>query len=251
MAKNRQFLRNRGENPGYRGGNDQMNPDQELEGDDTLVDIVEVKDQAQDFFEKNQKLVIGALVGLVLLLGGFLAYKYAYQEPREKAVMEAIQKAQYQFQQDSFALALANPGDGFEGFLDIIDNYSGTKAANLAQYYAGVSYLNLGNYDVAIDYLKKYSANDDITPITKNGALGDAYAELGDMDNAKSSYKKAVSSDNDFLTPYYLNKLGVIYLNENNSAEAKSVFERIENDYPQAAEARDAKKYIPMLETAG
>ena len=248
MAKNKQYLRQKGQQAGYRG-NPNADGTNQSEDDDTLVDIVEVKEQAQDFFEKHQNLVIGGLALVLLLIGGYLAYKYAYQEPREQAGMEAMYKAEFQFKQDSFALALTNPGEGMDGFLDIIDNYSGTKASNLASYYAGISYLNLGQYDAAIDYLKDYSAKDDITPVTKNGALGDAYAETGDMDKAIASYKKAADSDNDFLTPYYLNKLGVLNMKQGNNAEALKNFQRIEADYPQAMEARDAKKYIALLKS--
>lgn len=247
MAKNKQYLRNKGGNDGYRGNPNADGQNQDQDGDETLVDIVEVKEQAQDFFERNQNTVIGFLAIAVLLAGAFLAFKYGYQAPRESASMEAIHKAEYQFKQDSFALALSNPGEGYEGFLEIIDSYSGTPVANLANYYAGISYLNLGNYDVAIEYLNDYNANDDITPITKSGSLGDANAELGNMDAAKSNYEKAVNSDNVFLTPYYLNKLAILSMNQNDNATALSSFERIKNNYPLSAEARDAIKYIPLL----
>ena len=249
MAKNKQYIRPTGQQAGYRGNPNANNPNQDPSDDDTLVDIVEVKEQAQDFFEKNQNLVIGVLAAVLLLIGGYLAYKYAYIEPREKAGMEAMYKAEFQFKQDSFALALTNPGEGMEGFLDIIDNYSGTKASNLASYYSGISYLNLGQYEAAIDYLNDYSANDDITPITKNGAIADANAELGNLDEALSYYKKAVNSDNDFLTPYYLNKLAVLNIKQGNNAEALANYKRIEADYPQSAESRDAKKYIALLDS--
>jgi len=265
MAKNRQYIRNKGGQDGFRGNPekrgegeftgefaDEFNRQSREAGDDdeTLVDIVEVKEQAQDFFEKNQTLVLGALVGLVLLLGGYAAYKFGYQAPREKESLDAIQQAQYQFERDSFALALANPGAGAEGFLDIADNYSGTKVGNLANYYAGISYLNIGNYDGAIAHLNDYSANDDVTPITKAGALGDAYAEKGDMDKAKSSYQKAVNSDNNLLTPYYLNKLAVLSMSNGDNATAVSSFQRIADDYPQSAEAKEAGKYISLLKAS-
>ena len=247
MAKNKQYLRNKGGNAGYRGNPNADGQNQDQDDDETLVDIVEVKEHAQDFFERHQNTVIGILAVAVLLAGAFLAYKYGYQAPREKESMEAIHKAEFQFKQDSFALALSNPGEGYEGFLEIIDNYSGTPVANLANYYAGISYLNLGNYDVAIEYLNDYSANDDITPITKNGALGDANAELGNVDAAISNYKKAANSDNAFLTPYYLNKLAILSMSQNDNATALSSFERIKKDFPQSAEAKDAAKYIPLL----
>jgi len=247
MAKNKQYIRPKGQQAGYRGNPnaDNSNP----EDDDTLVDIVEVKEQAQDFFERHQNLLIGGLAVLLLLVGGYLAYKYAYQEPREADGMEAMYKAEFQFKQDSFALALTNPGEGMEGFLDIIENYSGTKASNLASYYAGISYLNLGQYGAAIDYLNDYTAYDDITPITKYGTLADAYAESGDLDKALANYKKAVNSDNNFLTPYYLNKLGVLNMKQGNNAEALINYQKIEADYPQSVEVKDAKKYISLLES--
>jgi len=247
MAKNKQFIRPKGQQAGYRGNPDGEN--QNPDDDDTLVDIVEVREQAQDFFEKHQYLVIGVIAGLLLLIGGYLAYKYAYQEPREQAGMEAMYKAEFQFKQDSFALALTQPGEGMEGFLEIIESYSGTKASNLASYYAGISYLNLGQFEAAIDYLKDYTAEDDITPITKYGALGDAYAETNDMDQALSNYKKAADSDNGFLTPYYLSKLGVLNMKQGNNDAALTNYKRIEADYPQSAESKDAKKYIALLDS--
>lgn len=217
-------------------------------GDETLVDIVEVKEVAQDFFERHQNSILGLIVGGVLLLGGYLAYSFGFKAPKEAAAMEAIYKAQEQFAQDSFILALENPGGGFEGFLDIIDNYGSTKAGNLAKYYAGISYLNLGRAEDAIRYLENYTANDDITPIMKAGALGDAYAESDNFDKALSLYKKAANTDdNDFLTPYYLYKYGILNKVQGNNAEAVTAFERIKNNYPDSNEAGEAERYAAML----
>ena len=82
----------------------------------------------------------------------------------------------------------------------------------IAKYYAGISYLNLNRFEDAITYLKSYNAAGTVTPITKWGALGDAYSELNDMTGAISSYKKATTSGTIMtaLTPYYLNKLGLL-----------------------------------------
>lgn len=218
------------------------------DGDETLVDIVEVKKDAQDFFEKNQSLVLGLMVAGVLLLGGYLAYAFGFKAPREASAMESIYKAQDQFSKDSFALALENPGGGFDGFLTIIEDYSGTKAGNLAKYYAGISYLNLGRYDDAINFLESYSANDDITPIMKSGALGDAYAESGNLDKALGLYKTAANAeDNEFLTPYYLYKYAILSKKQGSDADAVTAFERIKKNYPNSNEASEAERYAAML----
>ena len=80
--------------------------------------------------------------------------------------------------------ALQNSNGDYLGFLDIIDEYGSTNAGNTANYYAGICYLHLGEYDAAASYLEDFSANDNVLPIMKNGALGDVYSEQGQMDKA-------------------------------------------------------------------
>lgn len=213
--------------------------------EETLVDLVEAKESAQDFFERNQLLVLGVIGGLVLLIGGFFAYTNLYQVPRNENAMTQMYQAQFQFEQDSFAKALENPGGGYDGFLDIIDNYGGTKAANTANYYAGVSYLRLARFDAAISYLKDFKAPNDVMSIMKSGALGDAYSEKGEFDQAINYYKKAAEGpENEFLTPYYMDKLAKLYERQENYDQAKKYFEIIKEKYPNSSVGREVEKYL-------
>ena len=68
-------------------------------------------------------------------------------------------QAVYYFEQDSLVKALNGDGNNY-GFLEIIDEYGFSEAANLSHYYAGVSYLKLGNYNNAISYLNSFSSSD-------------------------------------------------------------------------------------------
>ncbi len=217
--------------------------------EETLVDLVEARDQAQSFLEKNQTMIFGGLVAFVLVVGGLFAYNFMYKAPKELEGQNQMRQAQFQFERDSFALALTNPGGGYSGFLDIIDNYSGTDAANLANYYAGISYLNLGQYQVAIDYLNDFSASDNVLPITKNGAMAAAYGELEDYDNAISYYKKAINAgDNEFLIAYYLKNIGLLYEKQGKFAESKKHFEEIKTKYPNSTQSTDIDKFIARVE---
>lgn len=217
---------------------------------DEIIDVVEVKGSqvsTDNFLDKNQKLVTYVVIGIGILAALYFAYKYLYIGPKEKEAVAAIYKAEEMFAKDSFALALESPG--FDGFLSVIDQYSGTKTANLATYYAGISYLNLGKYTEAVEYLEKYSAHDDITAITKDGALGDAHAELGDKEKAMSFYKKAATaSENELLAPYYLNKLGLLYYAEGKTKEALEQFEVIKSKFPDSPESKEAEKLIARLQ---
>ncbi len=217
--------------------------------EEILVDVFEAREAAQNFFEKNQMKVVGFGAIVVLLIGGYLGYKMLYDQPREEVAMSQMFKAEYQFQRDSFALALESPGSGYDGLLDIIDNYGGTEAANLAKYYAGISYLNLNRFEDAITYLKSYSEAGNVTSITKYGAMGDAESELENMDAAIGYYKKAVSGPaNSALTPYYLQKLGLLSHREGDEEGAKKAFERIKTEFSDAPEAVDADKYLVMIQ---
>lgn len=219
------------------------------QADEVLVDVVEVREQAGDFFERNQNYIFGALTAIVLVIGGYLAYKNFYVAPRQQEALQQMWKAEEQFARDSFALALTNPGGGYSGFLDIIDQYSGTPAANAAKYYAGICYLHLGQFEAAIDYLKDFDADGRLMPIAKYGALGDAYSELSDFDQAIKNYRKATNyNPNKALTPYYLKKLGMLLEKQGQLEDAKEAYETIRDEYPESTEGRDIEKYIIRIE---
>ncbi|MBX2815251.1 MAG: tetratricopeptide repeat protein [Saprospiraceae bacterium] len=215
------------------------------EQEETILDIVEAKEQAQGFLEENQNIVLGVVAGILLIVGGIFAYKYFYKMPREAEAGEQIYQAELQFERDSFELALLNPGGGYLGFLDIIDTYGGTDVANLANYYAGICYLNLGKFEAAQSYLEDFSPSGRISPIMKFGALGDALSEQGRLEQAASAYRKAANAgSNEFLTPYYLKKLGLLYEDQGEYQDAIKVYEEIKSKYANSIDGRTIDKYI-------
>ncbi|WP_116125503.1 tetratricopeptide repeat protein [Lewinella sp. IMCC34183] len=224
-----------------------------IEEDDTLVNVVEVGDQGRDFFERNRKPLIIGVVALIAIVAGALLYQTFIQRPAERTAAEQMQQAQYQFEQDSFSLALTNPGQGYPGFLDIADEYSNTAAGNLANYYAAVSYLNLGQYEAALDYLQDFDAEGELLPAMKMGVMGDLQSELGNLDDAVDSYREAVdASGKNFVTGgYYLNKLGLLLRQQGRDQEALEAFRRLKSDYANSTEAAQADKYIAALESQG
>ncbi len=216
--------------------------------DEILLDITEVTGQAEDFFEKNQKPVMLGAILFVVLLGGYLAYQNFYKAPRQANAVEQMAEAEYQFERDSFGLALANPGNGYPGFADIVKQYSGTDASNAALYYAGISTLNRGEYDAAISYLEDFKASGELLPIMKQGTLGDAWSEKGDLEKGLNQYEKAVSTgNNELLTPYYLKKVAMLSEKLGKTDAARQAWERIKTDYPNSNEAREASKYLISL----
>ena len=51
----------------------------------------------------------------------------------------------------------------------------------------GISYLRLGDAEAAIEHLDKYSSDDDILAPISKGAIGDAFSELGQDEEANTT----------------------------------------------------------------
>lgn len=228
-----------------------MAKNKKKQADETLVDIIEIGEQAQDFYQKYQYWILGVVGGLALLIIGWVAFNNFYLKPKQDEAVEQMFQAQTQFERDSFRLALLDPGGGYPGFVQIIEDYPGTKAANTAHYYAGVSYLYLGKYDAALDYLQDFKPKDDIMPAMKWGAMGDAYAELQKMDQAMNFYQKAANAGKtEVIAAYYLKKVGLLHEKNQNFEEAAKAYRTIKEKYPESIDARDIDKYIIRAEAA-
>jgi len=220
----------------------------EKKSEEALLDLSEAKLKATSFFEENQKIILGVLIALVVVVGGWFAYSNLVKEPKEQKAMSQLWKAQMQFEQDSFVMALENPGGGYLGFLQIAKDYSGTKAGNLAKFYAGVSYLNLGNFDEALKFINDFHPAGALGPNMKYGVLGDVYSELNQMDKAIENYHKAAATENDLLTPYYLKKEALLLESQNQVAKALEIYKKIKSKYPNSNEALSIEKYIARAE---
>ena len=215
--------------------------------DEPVENIEQALTKTEQFIERNQKLLLYSLVGLIVVVLGYWFYSN-YRSKRNDEAFEQMFKAEQSFQQDSFYNALHGI-EGYPGFLQIIEDYKGTKAANMAYYYAGLSLMYLNSYDSAIIYLKKFDTDDPILNTEKYGTIADAYVQMQDYENAIKYYKKATDKDysNDLTTPVYLKKLGLVYEELGKDKEALEVYNKIYKDYPLSQEARQIQKYISRV----
>lgn len=215
---------------------------------DPMVNVEDALTKTELYIEKNRNLLLMVIGGIVLVIGGFFAYRQYVVKPREMEAQSAMFRAQVLFEKDSFNLAL-NGKDKAEGFLSIIENYGGTDAANLAHYYAGSCYLNLGKYQEAIDQLDQFSGSDIMLSSFALGMKGDAMLELGKVDEAIEFYTKAAGkNENNFSTPYFLMKAGMAYEEKGDYSKALEAYEKIRKDFFTSSESREVEKYIARAE---
>lgn len=200
--------------------------------------------RTEHFIETNQKSLTIIVLAILIVVGGYLGYKKLYLAPMEEKAQSQIFAAEQYFEKDSFKLALNGDGN-YLGLLDIIEKYSPTETANLAYYYAGISYRGLGKYQEAINYLKKFNAGDLIVTPIAFGAIGDCYVELNNLSEGIDYYEKAASyRDNEFTTPLFLKKAGVVYESTKKYGKAIELYEQIKDKFPKSTEARDIEKEI-------
>lgn len=217
----------------------------------------ETASRSEQWVARNQKYILGVIGVIAVVVVGYLAYGQFVQKPLESNASAELYYPQQYFEQalnatsekDSlFRLALEG-AEGKYGLLDVIEEYKGTKAANLATYAAGMSYLNLQQYEDAISYLEAYKSNDAMLGSLAKGGIGDAFAQLGQAEDALGYYKDAAShDDNEFTAPRFLLKAGITALELGQTTEALEYFRRIKDDYPDAAEAETIDAYIGMAQ---
>lgn len=203
--------------------------------------------KTEQYIEENQKSLTIIIVAIAVIVAVYLGYKRFYLAPAEKNAQEEMFMAEKYFEIDSFQLALEGDGS-YLGFLDIIDEYGVTKSANLAYYYAGICYLQTGEYEEAIKHLKKFDANDVLVSTVALGAIGDAYVELGDLEEGASFFIKAADKKkNNFTSPIYLKKAGLVFEELEDYKKALDTYEKIQKQYPKSEEAADIEKYITKV----
>jgi len=211
---------------------------------DVILDVQEVYSKSEHFIENNKKPIGIVLGAVVLIIATFIFYFKIYLPPIQSEAQADMFWAEKYFEKDSLNQAI-NGDNLHDGFINIAENYSGTKAGNLAHYYLGICYRNTGKYEDAISELKKFSSSDIMISSIALGAIADSYVELNDFDNAISYYNKAAENQaNQLTTPTYLFKLGLAYEQKGDYNKASESYQKIKDDYPDSREGRTIEKYI-------
>ena len=210
--------------------------------------------KTEEWVAGNQKpilIVIGVIVFAVL---AYMAYSRFVQQPKEFEAADEIAQSQIYFEnaldatnkdQDSlFNLAL-NGGNGKFGLLKVIDNYGGTSSGNIAHYYAGIAYLNTGKYKEAIGQLEDFKSDDEVLAPLAKGAIGDAFMQLNQPEEALGYYEKAAKMrSNKFTTPKFLMKAAVTAIQLKKGADAEKHLTQIEEEYSDSPEAEEVSVYL-------
>jgi tetratricopeptide (TPR) repeat protein len=199
------------------------------------------------YLQHNQKKLW--IIPLLVVLGviSFLAWNYQQEKQNTNAQNEIFQ-AVYQFEAGNYDKALQGD-ESYAGFLDIIQNYRFTKAANLARFYAGVSYVQQANYGEAIRHLKSFTGKDFLLQARAWALIGDASVEQKNYIQAIKYYLKAAKhKPNEVYSPIYWFKAAVTYEAQADYKNAFKCYQNIVKSYPKSNLYQEAMKQLDRLE---
>jgi tetratricopeptide (TPR) repeat protein len=220
-----------------------------------VLEATENINNREAFFMKYKKAILIAVAAIIVVIAGVFLYISQISGPREEKASTALSKGQTYFNNEMFEQAVNGDGAGFVGFAKLADEYSGTKAGNLANLYAGLCYANLGKWAEAQKSLDAFSTEGDqmISPASQ-AALGDAYAHLNQLDKAVDTFKKAADmadskaedDTNNSLSPIFLIKAGEVLESQGKKDEALKIYQDIKKKYVNSMLVQSAEidKYI-------
>jgi len=201
------------------------------------------------FFADNRKMIMyvgGGIIGLVIL---FFGYKKFISEPEEIEAESKIFYAEQMFMADSIDRAVKGDGQHM-GLADLVNDYGSTTAGKRASYLLGIAMYRQGKYDEAIDNLENYDLNDMIVQPEALGMIGDCYVEKKELEKAASYFVKAAEvSKNNFTSPRFYKKAGLVYENLKEYEKAKGYYEKVQKEFPESDAAKqDIEQLISRTE---
>ena len=212
------------------------------------LDMEEAISKSEAFVLKYKNALIGGVAAIILIIAGVLCYKNYYAQPREQKASAAMAKAEENFRNNEYEVALKGDDKGTVGFTQIMSDYSGTDAAKIAKAYAGECYAHLGQYKEAIDMLEGFDKGDQIISPAIKGMLGNCYAQVDQLDKAVSTLLEAAKdADNNSLSPIYLIQAGEILESQGKKAEALKAYQQIKDKYFQSMQYSEIDKYIERV----
>lgn len=199
--------------------------------------------------QNNKRYIAWAVAGVVIVVGGILAYLYGYRQPRIENGNTAlgvvdVKLATY-IPNDSVPLDTAKIIAEYQG---VIEN--GYDAANLATVKAAGLLFQQGKAQEAYDLLDKYNkTGSEVVDAAVFSLQGDCLVDLEKYDEALVKYADAEkkSNNNAYYTPYFIMKQARVHEAKKDNKAALEALERINNEYPDYAQNYNIEYDIARL----
>ena len=220
--------------------------EEELEHD-PLIDFYT---KIMGFYYAHKSEVIGGSIALIVVIGSIIGYT-TYSSSQEEEAQNRLASAEQYFMEGDYQKALTGSEADFTvGFEQIINNYGGTDAANLATYYAAVSEYQLGNYEQALSYIQEFDYPSGILGVGPISFHASLLSDMERHEEAAQKYIQAAEWDkNESTTPVnYFQAAEAFYL-AGDIDQAKKYVNIVINEYPNALTSGEPERLKGLLRT--
>ena len=198
-----------------------------------------------DWFQKNQRLVTGALTAAIVIVAG-IWFVRAYDVRKENAAQRDLQGARS-------SVAVGNLPLAANDLSRVVNAYSGTRGAQEAAVLLGHVRLLQDQVPQAITGLREFldDSPDAVFRVQALGLLGLALEEAGQMAEAAEAFEDAASDARfDYQKAGYLLDAARAHTAAGDSAAAREAYTRIVSDFPEDLSATEARMRLAEMDAA-
>lgn len=197
-------------------------------------------DSFKEQFKSNKQLrmITFLVIGIVVLIGGYIAYRQFVFAPKNEKSKDAFYPGLNYAAKDSTDKAI-------EMLEPVVKTYDGTVGGENAQFTLARQYMAKSNFKKALSLLDEVDVSDTYVKVYTIGLQGDCYSELGKYQDALEKYETAANTnENEKTTPDYLFKAALVAEQLKDFEKAKALYERIRDNYTQFSQQKAIEKYI-------
>ena len=218
-----------------------------------MTENFSLEDLKQKFNEnKSFRISTIAIGAIAILVIGFLSYRQWMWKPDNEKSKETYFVA---------LNAVANEGknavvdtskagsktDPIKKLQKSVKKYDGKIGGEVSKYLLASQYMRKGKYKEALVLLQNVSVEDTYVSIEVIGLQGDCQSELKNYEKAYALYQEAAAkNENNFTSPMYLFKAGLVAEKLKKYDEAVTHYEKIATIYPKSfyAKEKNLEAYI-------
>jgi len=202
------------------------------------------------FVHENQKQVSYVLIGMVVVVLGFLAFRY-FSSVTERKAYDLFEEGLVHYVGQLSQAQSTQLNEMAKGkFAEILQKYGSTKAARLSlPLYADMHY-KVGAYDKAVELyrqaLKRFAEEPSILAIIWHD-LGYAYEGKKDYPSSIECFQKVIAFEGHFLKADAYFNLGRMYEALNQNEKALEAYETVASDYTDSVHGKLAGEKVVRL----
>lgn len=204
---------------------------------------IESLSKAEAFITKNNKMIVGCLIGAVVLAIAILAIRSINENKAVKG-QEAFTFTENAALMAADSLSNAAALADLEAYLDEF----GGKAVGIAAFEAGIAAYEVKDYAKAIEYFSEYKGEDAIFNARALACIADCHVELGNYEEAYKNYVAALETADNDLASEYAFRAGLVAEKLGNNADALAMYNTVKEKYPSSPRAMEIEKYISRAE---